>query len=429
MSQITTYPASRIWGDYMPPSDKSISHRLAMLGALAGGKSEFRHFLEAEDCLGTVQAFEAMGVRFERSKGVLTVHGAGLKGLAAPKGDLYLGNSGTTMRLLLGVLAGQEFEARLTGDPSLSKRPMKRVTEPLRKMGARISGPDDANFAPLTIRGGRLSGIHWTNEIPSAQVKSAVLLAGLFAEGETSVEELEPSRDHTERLLGEFGVPVKRSGQTVSVAKAKQLRPIQFEVPGDISSAAFLMAAALIVPGSDLTIRRVGLNPTRLGLVEVLRKMGADLSLELTGKGAEPVGNIRVKSSRLKGMTVNKRLIPFLIDELPILMIACALAEGTSVIQGAQELRFKETDRIHSLVKGLRAVGGRVEEREDGCVIQGVSQFQGGVVQSLGDHRTAMSFAIAGFRAKEQVEVQDTDCIRTSYPQFEADLKRFSKSS
>lgn len=427
MSQITTHPVSRISGEYTPPSDKSISHRLAMLGALADGTSEFSYFLEAEDCLGTIQAFEAMGVSFERSKGILIAHGVGLNGLSQPKADLYLGNSGTTMRLLLGILAGQDFETRLTGDPSLSKRPMKRVTEPLRKMGARISGRDDANFAPLTVRGGALSGIKWVNKIASAQVKSAVLLAGLFAEGETLVEELEPSRDHTERLLTEFGVPVKRTGQTVSVGKTKRLEPIRFEVPGDISSAAFLMVAALIVPDSDLTIRRVGLNPTRLGLLEILKKMGANLSVEQTGKGAEPVGNIHVKSSRLKGVTIGKDMIPFLIDELPILMIACALAEGTSTIGGAEELRFKETDRIHSIVTGLKAIGGQAEERPDGCVIRGIAQFQGGTVQSLGDHRTAMSFAIAGLKAKKQIEIEDTDCIQTSYPRFEADLKAHSR--
>src|SRR3989344_2566273 len=332
MNQLESHSVSQISGEYVPPGDKSISHRLAMLGALASGTSTFSNFLNSDDCLRTIKAFETMSVQYDLSQGKtsakLKVKGAGLNGLKAPSQALDLGNSGTTMRLLLGILAGQPFETSLTGDPSLSKRPMRRVTEPLRKMGARIKGKDDANYAPLTIQGGHLKGIHWRNEVASAQVKSAILLAGLFAEGETSVEEPIPSRDHTERLLKTFGVPVFKNNFKISVRKANRFDAIQFVVPGDISSAAFFMVAALLIPGSELFIRQTGLNPTRIGLIRILKSMGADITLEAAQDQGEPIGNIHVKASRLKGITIEKNLIPSLIDELPILMIACALAEG-----------------------------------------------------------------------------------------------------
>ncbi len=429
MNQLETHSISKISGEYIPPGDKSISHRLVMLGALAEGTSKFMHFLSSEDCLRTKQAFEAMGVQFEplaeKLKGAseLIVKGVGLRGLFQPKQGLDLGNSGTTMRLLLGILAGQPFKVQLTGDRSLCKRPMRRVTEPLRKMGAQITGRDDANFAPLEIQGGPLMAIHWQNQVSSAQVKSAVLLAGLYAEGETIVEENIASRDHTERLLGAFGVSFRKSGFKVSVQKAQRLRAIQFDVPGDFSSAAFFIIAALLVPNSNLWIKRVGLNPTRIGLIEVLKSMGANLKVEVTEDHGEPVGNIHVKTSQLKGVTVNQNLIPSLIDELPILMIAFALADGSSVIQGAEELRVKETDRIHSMAVGLKSIGAKIDERADGCVIEGVREFQGGTISSFGDHRTAMSFLIAGLKSKQGVVVKDIDCIQTSYPGFETDLQ------
>ena len=436
MNQLEMHPTSKISGEYTPPGDKSISHRLVMLGALAEGKSQFTHFLNSDDCLRTKQAFEAMGVAFELARGdfgdrnkttTLTVKGVGLRGLSHPKHDLDLGNSGTTMRLLLGILAGQPFTTRLTGDKSLCRRPMRRVTEPLRRMGALIKGRDDANFAPLEIQGGKLTAIRWRNEISSAQVKSALLLAGLYAEGETAVEETIPSRDHTERLLSAFGAPSQKSGSEISVHKIEKLRAINFNVPGDFSSAAFFIVAALLVPGSDLWIRRVGLNPTRIGLLQVLKTMGADLQFKVTEDHGEPIGDIHVKTSRLRGITIDKHLIPSLIDELPVLMIACALADGTSMIQGAEELRVKETDRIHSMASGLNLIGGKASEREDGCAIEGVREFQGGTVSSFGDHRTAMSFLVAGLRSKKGVLVEDTDCIQTSYPDFEGDLKHMAK--
>ncbi len=431
MNRLESHSVLKIEGEYFAPGDKSISHRLAMLGSLAEGTSQFSHFLYSDDCKRTIEVFKAMGVSFKQqqtSEGdALIVNGVGLKGLSAPKKELNLGNSGTTMRLLLGILAGQPFEAHLTGDASLSRRPMRRVTKPLREMGAIIIGADDANYAPLQIKGGKLKGISWKNEIASAQVKSAILLAGLFAEGETSVEEPLISRDHTERLLSIFKAPFKKMNSKLIIRKTEKLSAIQFRVPGDISSAVFFIAAALIVPNSDLMVRQVGLNPTRIGFLEVLKLMGADIKIEFKKDQGEPVGDIRVKSSCLKAIRLNQNWIPKLIDELPILMILCALADGTSVIEGAEELRIKETDRIHSMVTGLNAVGGKIEERHDGCVIEGVKGFTGGTISSFGDHRTAMSFLIAGLRSKEGIVAEDTDCIQTSYPGFENDLSRLSK--
>jgi len=428
MSRLETHSVSKISGEYSPPGDKSISHRLAMLGSLAEGTSEFSHFLYSGDCKSTIEAFQQMGVSFEQKADHLTVRGAGLNGLKTPKNDFYLGNSGTTMRLLLGILAGQPFESPLTGDPSLSHRPMRRVTQPLREMGAIITGSDGANFAPLRVKGGKLKGIRWKNEIASAQVKSAILLAGLFADGETIIDEPTNSRDHTERLFGAFGAPFQKINSKLSVQKAKRLSSVKFRVPGDISSAAFFIAAALIIPGSELVVRNVGLNPTRIGFLDAVQMMGANLTIEFKKDQGEPIGDIRVKSARLKAIQLNQSWIPKLIDELPILMILCALAEGRSVIEGAEELRVKETDRIRSMAEGLKAIGGKVEERPDGCVIEGAQDFTGGTIKSYGDHRTAMSFLIAGLRSKKGIAVEDTDCIQTSYPQFWDDLSRLSNA-
>ena len=431
-SQLESHPITAIRGEYIAPGDKSISHRLVMLGALAEGKSSFSHFLFADDCLGTIKVFQEMGVKFEmdQKKGTLSVMGVGLKGLKAPmRGELDLGNSGTTMRLLLGILAGQNFEAILSGDDSLIKRPMKRVTKPLRDMGAKIIGPGDANFAPLKIKGGSLKGISWRNDIGSAQVKSAILLAGLFAEGETVVEEVVSSRDHTERLFKIFGAPFVKKDHFLKVTKAGKLKSVQFKVPGDISSAAFFIAAALVIPNSELIVRNIGLNSTRTGFLDVIKKMGADIKIEMKNESGEPTGDIIVKSSKLKGIKITKKLIPSLIDELPILMILCALADGTSSIEGAEELRVKETDRISSMTTGLKKIGGLVEEKKDGCMIYGVKEFVGGTISSFGDHRTAMSFLIAGLRSKQGVTVKDTECIKTSYPQFSSDLSRLSQGS
>jgi 3-phosphoshikimate 1-carboxyvinyltransferase len=435
MSSATSAPISKFSGEYTPPGDKSISHRLAMLGALASGTSQFTHFLTAADCLSTLRALKDMGVSYQLEKAKdslgadtdkLTVHGVGFSGLKKAKAPLDMGNSGTSMRLLLGILAGQAFDSTLIGDASLSKRPMKRVTEPLREMGAKISGVDDANFAPLTISGSQLHGIEWTNSIGSAQVKSAILMAGLYATRFTSVYEPVLTRDHTERLLKLFNATCDHRENKTSVRKTNMLRPVQFVVPGDFSSAAFFIAATLMVSGSDLKIVNVGLNPTRIGLFPILKRMGAFIQIEKLDNANEAVGNLRVKASQLKAVTLNKDEVPACIDEIPILMVLCALADGTSVLKGLSELRVKETDRIRSMVEGLKVMGAKIEEQGDECVIEGVSDLTGGTVKSYGDHRTAMSFMIAGLRAKKGIALDDVECITISYPSFQADLKRLS---
>ena len=427
MRSFTSKPVKRIKGTFNPPGDKSISHRAVMISSLASGTSEFTNFLESEDCLNTAAAFKEMGVRIEKVKHSWIVGGVGLQGLKKPSKELYVGNSGTTLRLMLGILAFQNFEATLNGDASIQKRPMKRVTIPLRKMGAAISGKEDANFAPLMVKGNNLTAIDHENHPSSAQVKSAILLAGLRAKGKTIVREAIQSRDHTERMLELVGAPILRTSKEVQVHWADHLNPLHYQIPGDISSAAFALVAAIITPDSELIIQNVGLNPTRIGILEVLKTMGAHIEWRIDPKyQVEPVGEIRVRSSRLKAVTIGKDLIPKLIDELPVLMIACALAEGRSVIKDAHELRVKETDRIKSMVTGLNAIGGRAGEREDGCEIEGVSSFKGGEIDSFGDHRTAMSFIVAGLRSRDSITVNDTECINTSYPQFFRDLESIS---
>ena len=417
-------------GTFVPPGDKSISHRAVMFGALSHGKSSYANFLQAEDCLHTLAAFQAMGVpiRLDRKENRIEVEGVGLRGLKRPNGPLDLGNSGTSMRLLLGILAGQAFEATLTGDASLSSRPMRRVTDPLKKMGAQIKGRDHANFAPLVIRGGRLQGIEYENKWASAQVKSALLLAGLYADGSTRIAEPALSRDHTERFLQAACARFRREGQTLILEKTETLKPILFaEIPGDISAAAFFITAAAMIPGAQMTVEKVGLNPTRTGFLEVLTRMGALIETRLLQQEPEPSGTLHVKGARLRGTRIWREEIPSLIDELPALMTAMALAEGESLVSGAQELRVKETDRIHSMVTNLNAVGGRVEELPDGCLIRGVERFHGGKIQSFGDHRTAMSLAVATLAMQGEITIEDTDCVATSFPSFFEDFERFKK--
>ncbi|MBI3316586.1 MAG: 3-phosphoshikimate 1-carboxyvinyltransferase [Candidatus Omnitrophica bacterium] len=426
MPSLVLQGSSSFKGIYCPPGDKSISHRAVMFGALAEGESRFTHFLEAEDCLHTLQAFESMGIKINLNpgKGELQIQGAGLQGLHAPKREIYLGNSGTSIRLLLGILAGQRFEVTLTGDSSLSSRPMKRVTEPLKKMGAQIKGRDNGNFAPLTIRGGNLKSITFDNKLSSAQVKSALLFAGLFAEGETRILESLPSRDHQERFLRASGANFRREKNVLVVEKTAALTPLCTEIPGDFSSAAFFIAAASFTKGSDLLIDKVSLNPTRTGMLQVLRRMGASLEVEKTQELPEPIGKIRVRGASLKGARISRDEIPSLIDELPILMTLMALAEGESLISGAEELRVKETDRILSMVTNLNELGGKLKELPDGCMIEGVKGFRGGKVTSFGDHRTAMSLAIASLHAESSVEIEDIDCVKTSFPSFFEDFDR-----
>ena len=417
-------------GTYTPPGDKSISHRAILFGALAEGESSYENFLEAGDCLHTLEAMRQMGVEIQHEKGTgkIRILGRGLRGLSAPGRELYLGNSGTSMRLLLGILAGQRFEAVLTGDPSLSARPMRRVTDPLKQMGAQIKGKENGNFAPLTIRGGRLRGIDFDNKLSSAQVKSALLFAGMYAEGRTIVREAIPSRDHTERFLEASGARFQKIDNHLVVEKTEMLLPIRAHVAGDISSAAFFIVGAAMIPGSEVTIQNVGLNPTRTGLLEVLKRMGARIETHVIKTVPEPMGTIHVCGAKLKGTGITHREIPSLIDELPVLMVAMALADGESLISGAAELRVKETDRIQSMVRNLKAIGASIEELPDGSLIRGVEEFHGATVESFGDHRTAMSMGVASLAAKGTITVTDTACIATSYPAFMDHFLRLLKS-
>ncbi|MFV3334538.1 bifunctional prephenate dehydrogenase/3-phosphoshikimate 1-carboxyvinyltransferase [Pseudomonas sp. NY15437] len=412
-------PGGRLSGRVRVPGDKSISHRSIMLGSLAEGTTEVQGFLEGEDALATIQAFRDMGVVIEGPHhGRVTVHGVGLHGLKSPPGPIYLGNSGTSMRLLSGLLAAQPFDTTLTGDASLSKRPMNRVAKPLREMGAVIeTGPEGR--PPLTIRGGqKLTGMHYDMPMASAQVKSCLLLAGLYAAGETSTTEPAPTRDHTERMLRGFGYPVDVEGATARVESGHKLTATSIEVPADISSAAFLLVAASIAEGSDLTLEHVGINPTRTGVIDILKLMGADITLENQREvGGEPVADIRVRSARLKGIDIPEDLVPLAIDEFPVLFVAAANAEGRTVLRGAEELRVKESDRIQVMADGLLALGVKCEPTPDGIIIDGGS-YGGGEVWSHGDHRIAMSFSVASLRAGAPIRIHDCANVATSFPNF-----------
>lgn len=400
--------------------DKSISHRAVILSALAEGQSVLTGLLEGEDVLGTVNAFRALGVSIEGPvAGRLVVNGVGLHGLKAPAGPLDLGNSGTSMRLLAGLLCAQDFATELVGDESLMKRPMERVASPLRLMGAVIKTGREGR-PPLEIRGGQpLRGIRYPLPVASAQVKSAILLAGLYAEGRTTVIEPAPSRDHTERMLQGFGYPVDQDGAAISVVGGKgPLTPGAWEVPADLSSAAFFLVAASIVPGSRLVLKRVGMNPTRTGVVAILRAMGARIEAENeTVVSGEQVADLIVTASPLRGVVIPPALVPLAIDEFPALFIAAACAEGTTILHGAEELRVKESDRLAVMARGLKALGVAVEEFPDGLAVTG-SPLQGGVIDSGGDHRIAMAFAVAGLRAQGPVGVRDCRNVATSFPGF-----------
>lgn len=412
-------PGGTMSGSVGVPGDKSISHRAVILGALAEGTTMVSGFLEGRDCLATREAFRAMGVAIEHpAPGRLALRGVGLHGLRPPPGSLDLGNSGTSMRMLAGLLAAQRFDSMLTGDASLSRRPMRRVIEPLQRMGARIeAGPEGT--APLRITGGRrLHGIDYVMPVASAQVKSALLLAGLYAAGETRVREPGISRDHTERMLEAFGADLRREADGVRVRPGPALTGREVAVPGDLSSAAFLLVAAAIAPGSDLTVRRVGINPTRTGVLEVLRAMGADLEIApLEGAGSEPVADIRVRYRPLRGVRIPPDVVPRAIDEFPALFIAAACAHGETHLAGARELRVKESDRIQVMADGLAALGVDARPLEDGIRIRG-GGLRRGTVDSGGDHRVAMAFAVAALCADGPVEVRDCANVGTSFPGF-----------
>ncbi|MCD5971694.1 bifunctional prephenate dehydrogenase/3-phosphoshikimate 1-carboxyvinyltransferase [Pseudomonas quasicaspiana] len=412
-------PGGSVSGRVRVPGDKSISHRSIMLGSLAEGITEVEGFLEGEDALATLQAFRDMGVVIEGPHhGRLTIHGVGLNGLKSAPGPIYLGNSGTSMRLLAGLLAAQSFDSTLTGDASLSRRPMGRVAEPLRAMGAVIETAAEGR-PPLKIKGGQtLNGLTYEMPIASAQVKSSLLLAGLYGQGTTTVIEPAPTRDHTERMLRGFGQPVTVDGAKVSVESGSGLTAARIEVPADISSAAFFMVAASIAGGSDLVLEHVGINPTRTGVIDILRLMGADITLENQREaGGEPVADVRVRSASLKGIEIPEALVPLAIDEFPVIFVAAACAQGRTVLRGAQELRVKESDRIQAMADGLLTLGISVEPTPDGIIIDG-GQIGGGVVNAQGDHRIAMAFSVAALRAAAPIQIHDCANVATSFPNF-----------
>ena len=425
-SEVINYiaqPGVSISGTFRVPGDKSISHRSIMLGSLAKGTTEVTGFLEGEDSLATLQSFRDMGVVIEGPhRGRVTIHGVGLNGLKQPPNTLYVGNSGTSMRLLAGLMAGQSFDVEMTGDESLSKRPMNRVANPLREMGAEIETAAEGR-PPMLIKGDKaLSGITYTLPMASAQVKSCLLLAGLYADGKTTVTEPAPTRDHTERMLKGFGYDVEVNGDTVSVESGGELTATNIDVPADISSAAFFMVAASIAKDSDITLQHVGINPTRIGVINILRAMGANIEvLNEREVGGEPVADIRIQSAQLKGINIPEDQVPLAIDEFPAIFIAAACAEGTTILTGAEELRVKESDRIQAMVDGLQILGVDAQGTEDGAIIQGFGSqgsFGGGEIVTHHDHRIAMSFTIASLRGSEPIKVLDCANVATSFPGF-----------
>lgn len=414
-------PSTDVHGQVRVPGDKSISHRSVMLGGIAEGRSEVTGFLDGADCLATLEAFRAMGVTVERhDETSLTVHGRGLHGLAAPAGVLDMGNAGTAIRLSMGLLAGQRFESTLTGDASLQARPMERVAAPLRMMGAQIE--TTGGKPPVTVRPvARLTGIDYALPMASAQVKSAILLAGLYADGETRVTEPAPTRDHTERMLRGFGVDVITAGATVRLRGQQKLQGARIDVPGDISSAAFFLVAGCLAGRDDFLVENVGINPTRTGILDILRLMGADLRLHpRTSQGGEPVADIEVRRSALRGIAVPEQFVPLAIDELPVLFIAAAGAEGETIFTGAAELRVKESDRLAVMAEGLGRVGVPNELLPDGIRIAGGRRLQGAVIDSHGDHRIAMSFAVASLLTDGELAICDVANVATSFPGFVA---------
>jgi 3-phosphoshikimate 1-carboxyvinyltransferase len=411
-------PGGQVAGELRVPGDKSMSHRAAMLGAIAQGATEIHGFLEGDDCASTLAALTAMGARHEKlGPGHLVMHGVGPRGLTAPGRPLDLGNSGTSMRLLAGILAGQAFDATLVGDESLMRRPMERIAEPLRRMGADVRTRDGQ--PPVTVSGPRpLAGCDHRLDLPSAQVKSALLLAGLYARGRTRVEEPGISRDHTERMLESFGVPVVREYHAVSINGPATLRATGVRIPGDFSSAAYFMAAGVIAGSDGLVIRDVGVNPTRSALLEILRLMGADIRVHAAGGlDAEPRADLEIHPGRLHGIEVPQALVPVAMDELPLLIAMAALADGETVVTGASELRVKESDRLAAMTTGLTALGIAVDSFPDGMRIRG-GPVRGGVVDSEGDHRVAMAFAVLGARADSAITIRGVQNVATSFPGF-----------
>lgn len=415
-------------GEVKIPGDKSISHRAVMLGALAKGTTKITDFLQGTDCLSTMECFRRMGIQIQNTSGEVLVHGQGLHGLAAPSDLLNVGNSGTTIRLLSGILAPQPFSATLTGDASIQKRPMKRVMEPLSQMGAKIESISGNGCAPLRISGTPLKGIHYKTPVASAQVKSCILFAGMYADGATTVTEPVLSRDHSERMLEHFGARLTREGTAVTIQPEPQLAAREIPVPGDISSAAYFIAAAALVPHSEILIRNVGINPTRSGMLEVCRAMGADIQyLNERDDSGEPTADLLVRSSSLKGTVIEGAIIPALIDELPVLAVMAAFAKGETIIRNAEELKVKESDRIAVMVENLSAMGADITGTPDGMIIRGGPALHGAEIHTYKDHRIAMSFAVAALAAEGTTHIEDADCVNISYPDFYGDLQRLSR--
>ncbi len=417
-------PANGLKGMITVPGDKSISHRAVMFGSISEGVTEVTNFLRGADCLSTIDCFRKLGIHIEEKESLIRIHGKGLHGLSMPNSVLDAGNSGTTTRLITGILSAQDFDVHLTGDESIQKRPMGRIIEPLSKMGADIVSERNNQCAPLHIHGRQLHGIHYLSPVASAQVKSAILLAGLYADCETSVTEPYLSRNHTEIMLNYFGAQISSSHATATVLPGSLLFGQKVEVPGDISSAAYFLAAGLITPNSEILIKNVGINPTRDGIIEVIQKMGGNIRLENIRSGnGEPVADLFVSSSALHGIEIGGSLIPRLIDEIPIIAVMAAFAKGKTVIRDAAELKVKESNRIDVCVKNLSAMGAIIEGTDDGMIIEGGHPLHGSRIDSHLDHRIAMSFAIAGLNTESRVEIIGADCVSISYPGYYRDLE------
>lgn len=411
-------------GEITIPGDKSVSHRSVMFGSIAKGTTEIHHFLQGADCLSTISCFQNMGVKIENNGDTVLVHGNGLHGLKQPNGILDCGNSGTTTRLISGILSGQRFTSTLTGDPSIQARPMNRIITPLSQMGASIRSIKGNGCAPLEITGSPLHGIHYQSPVASAQVKSAILLAGLYADGETKVTEPYVSRNHSELMLSHFGAHIQTKDTTAMIKPAEELFCQKILVPGDISSAAFFIAAGLMIPNSELLIRGVGINPTRDGILHVCHAMGGQITLMNQQSEGEPTADILVRSSSLHGTVISGALIPTLIDELPVIAAMACCAEGETVIQDAAELKVKESNRIEIMVRNLTAMGADITETEDGMIIRGGKPLHGAVIDSMLDHRIAMTFAVTACIADGETEILGAECVNISYPEFYNELNR-----
>ena len=418
---------SSLKGEVKVPGDKSISHRGVMFGSIARGTTEISNFLQGADCLSTISCFQKMGVAIENRGDTVLVRGDGLRGLKEPQTVLDCGNSGTTTRLICGILSAQDFSVTLTGDDSIKKRPMKRIIEPLSEMGAQIKSLGENGCAPLAITGSRLSGIDYRSPVASAQVKSAILLAGLYADGQTRVTEPSVSRNHTELMLKAFGADVRTEGTTAIIRPAKELYGQKISVPGDISSAAFFLAAGLMAPNSEILLKDVGINPTRDGILKVFREMGGDITLMNVRDDGEPTADILVRSSALHGTVIGGAIIPTLIDELPMIAALSCFAEGETVIKDASELKVKESNRIEAMVQNLSAMGADVEETKDGMIIRGGRPLHGAVIDSRLDHRIAMTFAVTACLAEGETEILGAECVNISYPEFYRELEKLKR--